>query len=264
MTKPDGLAAKWATAMRQARDLDPDRMSTAIQQQADNGLRATRYDRTAPSTSVPCDEPERCHDGPDPHSHLTTSDPTGQAALHPRRQDPTREILADLNRASIAFVESANVVLDFVAGDTRSTWVGIVHRNAQLMPGTVQAGLDVDDERILPAAITATAMAVATVAGIAKRHLPRQPTIDERHWTSGLADEDCCALHLTIAPQGHYRRPRATGSKMCADCVSLVMLADGKLPPPWLIEAEVERLAKPRAWTTALGRWMDELGLAAS
>ena len=257
-------ASTWHDAMRRARLLDPDRIARAITALADNGLRAPTYDRDGGrSTAVPCTD-EWCEDGPHPHSHPTTPDPTGQAAVTGR---PTVDLSGEHRRLQIAsrdFVAAANVVLEFVAGKTASTWADVLLVNATLMSGTVKAGIDVDDERILPAAIAKTADAVDRVDDLAAVYLPRDPSEDERHWTSGLADEDCCTWHLQVEPRGRYRRPRCDGKNICQDCVDLVLVAEGAKPPTWLLEAEVERLAKPRPWTQALHRWLDELGLAES
>lgn len=258
MTKPDHSSV-WADAMRRARTIRPDRIASAILASADSGLQATRYDRDGGRTSrVPCSEPERCDDGPGDHSHLAHPDPTGNAAVS-TRPDSDSDDLRRLNRASIEFVDAACVVLDFVKGERPDTWQAVIATNARLMPGTVQAGLDVDDDYRLPPAIKRVERTVATVAAIARDHLPRTPTQDEQFWTAGLSDESCCSWHLEI--HRRYRRPRVPGTNACQDCLSLAQLL-GQKPPRWLLEAEVDREAKPKAWTAALGRCMDELGVS--
>lgn len=247
-------AETWHDALRRARNLDPDRIARAIVEHTNTGMRATTYDRDGGRTAaVECVD-EWCEDGPASHSHPTTPDPTGNAALGAHHD--TRD-QAELNQACQDFVAHANVVLDYVAGKHATTWTEVLRLNASLMPGTIQAGLDVDHERVLPSAISVTARAVERVSRLAAAHLPREPSTDERHWTAGLADEDCCAWHLLVEPRGAYRRPRAEGKNVCADCVALVLAAEGDRPPAWLLEAEVERLAKPRQWTQALGRWLE-------
>lgn len=255
------LAEVWRDAMRRARALDPDRIARAIVERADTGIRATTYDRDGGrSANAPCDDPA-CSDGPDPHSHPTVPDPTGTAALRKRTDDGTRDLQV-LQSESQRFVMHAAVVIEYVSGDTPRSWKDVLALNSRLMPGSVQAGLDVDEERVLPHAISQVAAAVDRVERIAHEHLPRDPSEDERWWTSDLSDEQCCSWHLAVEPKGRYRRPKRSPWPCCQDCLALVLLAKGTQPPQWLIEAEVERLAKPRAWTQALGQWLSELGLA--
>lgn len=259
------LAERWADAMRLAGTLDPTRIALAVLASSDSGLRAQRFDATGGgrTTRVPCPEHERkdCEDGPEPHSHLVTSDPTGNAAVRGRsRFNATTDDRARLDRAVRDMIRHAAVVLDWVCGKRPDSWSGVVAVNARLMPGTVQAGVDVDDERHLPHAIVQVERAVAVVADIARDHLPREPSQDEQHWTAGLGPNDICAWHESIAPHGRYRRPRVAGTNICQACISLAEMGH-KRPPDWLLEAEVERESKPKAWTAALSRYADELGL---
>ena len=252
-------ADTWRNALRTARTLNPDRIAARIVAAADTGLRASRYDAIGGRTTfVPCDDPEACYEGPLAHSHIVTSDPTGNAATRSRTSDRSADDLSRLARAHLDFVAGAVVVLDWVAGERPDTWAGVLEANARLMPGSVQAGLDVDDEHRLPGAIAKVDRAVSTVRSIAADHLPRDPSQDEQHWTAGLADEDCCVWHLAI--HRRYRRPRLPGKNICADCVALAELL-GQRPPQWLLEAEVDRESKPRVWAAALGRCMDELDI---
>src|SRR5690606_34661345 len=108
------------------------------------------------------------------HAHPITADPTGNAAM--RGTPNNNGDLRHLDRASRQFVSAANVVLEWVAGTQATTWAGVLHANAQLMPGTIQAGLDVDDERAMPTAIAAVSKAVDVVEAIATLYLPREPT----------------------------------------------------------------------------------------
>lgn len=255
------LATTWHDAMRTAATLDPNAIAAQINASADSGLRATRYDSTGGRTTfVACDEPGRCDDGPGDHSHMVTSDPTGNAAVNSRGSDDPNGDQRDLTSAHSSFVAAANVVLDFVSGQTASTWQGVTAINSELMPGTVQAGLDVDHERLLPRAINRVSVAVLTVQNITKRHGSRSPSTDEQHWTAGLADEDCCVWHLTI--HRRYRRPRLPGKNICQSCCEVTQVG-GERPPDWLLEAEVDRESKPKAWHAALSRWLDELGTPA-
>ena len=256
-------ADTWTNAMRRARTLDPARVAGRITANADTGLRATRYDAIGGRTTfVACEDAQHCHDGPEEHSHLVSSDPTGNRATSVEHADRSSDDLRRLEVARISFVSSSSVVLDWVCGRRPSSWAGVVTVNAGLMPGTIQAGLDVDHEHLLPSAIAATDKAVSTVVGIARDYLPRDPSQDEKHWTAGLADEDCCVWHLAI--HRRYRRPRLPGKNICQDCVHLVMLGEGARPPAWLLEAEVDRESKPKAWLMALGRWLSELGIVRS
>lgn len=250
------LAETWNAAIARATHLDPARITAELYATADTGIRAASYDRTGGRTSrMPCDEPERCDDGPGPHSHVVTNDPTGNAV---GRLRGTEGPLRAIQQANNDFIRHGNVVLDYCVGETRTTWVGVVHRAQQMNPYTVDAGISVDHDRILPRAITAVDHAVGIVAAIARNHMPRTPTEDERHWTAGLADEDCCAWHLAI--HRRYRRPRITGTNICQACQQLTMLG-GCRPPRWLLEAEVDRGSKPRMWNQALSRWLDELAV---
>ena len=185
------LAQTWADAMRRARTLRPDQIASRIVGGADTGLRATRYDaQGGRTTRTPCKDPEHCDDGPEEHSHLVHSDPTGNAAVRGRETDDADVELARLRAAETEFVRCAGVVLDWVCGIRPTKWAGVLTVNASLMPGSVQAGIDVDHHRHLPAAIEGANRAVAAVAGIASAHLPRQATQDEQHWTAGLGAFD--------------------------------------------------------------------------
>jgi hypothetical protein len=251
-------AQTWRDAMRRARSIDSDRIAARIDSAADNGLRATRYDHSGGRTSrIPCREYETCRDGgPEPHSHPIVSDPTGNAAI--RGLAEASDDLRQLRLNEVAFVRHAGIVLDWVKGERPSTWAGVVALDAALMPGTIQSGIDVDDERVLPRAIDAVGRAVDAVERIADRHLPREPSQDEQHWTAGLADEDCCAWHIEV--HRRYRRPRAGGTNCCAECLGLAELL-GRKPPTWLIEAMIDHGDRPIAWRASLSRAMDELGV---
>lgn len=254
------LAATWHQAMKRAGQLRPDRIAAAILETADTGLRAARYDaQGGRTTRVPCDDPEDCHDGPDEHSHLVHSDPTGNAATKGTGRDASTDELRRLNLASTDFVRAATAVIVWVSGDLPETWQEVLSANARMMPGNVQAGLDVDHEYHLPPLIAKVDRAVSTVAAIARDHMPRDPSQDEQHWTAGLADEDCCAWHLEI--HRRYRRPRVSGTNVCASCLQIAEVLDHRKPPAWLLEAEVDRESRPKAWTAALSRCMDELGV---
>lgn len=253
-------ADTWRDAMRRARALDPDRIARAILERADTGIRATTYDRDGGrSANVPCDDPA-CSDGPDPHSHPTVPDPTGNAALRGTRRQ--NNDLRALQAESQRFVAAACVVLDFVAGHRPSTWRGVISANAMLNAGTIQAGLDVDDERVLPHAISEVERSVRLVERIAEVNLPRDPSDVERYWTDGLADDACCDWHLEVEPRGTYRRLKAGGTNVCAECQQLIDWCHRK-PPMWFMEAWVVREAQPIAYRRALSRLVDELGLSA-
>lgn len=258
-------AQTWRDTLKRAGQLDPTRVAATIVAQADNGLRAARYDSDGGgrTTRVECPENERehCEEGPEPHSHLVTSDPTGNAAVRTRR-DPSADDLRRLERAARDFVTAANGVLWWVCGDTANTWQGIVRINARLMPGTIQAGMDVDDDYRLPPAIQRAAKAVETVSAIASDHLPHAPSVDDQHWTAGLGPNDVCAWHRDVHER--YKRPRLAGKNICGDCCAIAELL-GQKPPRWLLEAEVDlRESRPVAWRAALSRCMDELGIVRS
>jgi len=262
MNPSERHAATWHDAMRRARDLDPERIAAHITASADTGLRAQRFGTVGSrSTFTPCREHETCDDGPAPHEHMVTNDPTGNAAVRGHRDAGTTD-LRHLARAADDMVTHAAAVLDWVAGKHPTTWRDVLLTNAALQPGTIRAGLDVDDERHLPHHIAQVAKAVEQVEAIASDHQPRAATPDEQHWTAGLADEDCCAWHLRV--HRRYRRPKVVllhGQPICADCLALYDLADSTRPPDWVLEAEVDRLSKPKAWHAALGRWLDEVGV---
>lgn len=252
-------AETWHAAMKRARQLDPARIAAAINQSAPSGLKAARYDSDGGRTSrVECQD-TGCEDGPPgTHSHHVVNDPTGNAATMGRHKDSSLDDLRRLNTATVDFVRAASEVIVWVSGELPETWAEVVTVNARLMPGTIQAGLDVDDERRLPHAINRVDRAVSVVERLAHDHLPREASADERNWTAGLADEECCAWHLAI--HRRYRRPRVGGTNVCADCVNLSTLL-GQKPPQWLLEAEIDLAGKPKAWTAALSRCMDELGI---
>lgn len=256
------LAATWHDAMRQARILDIDRIAAYVAEGADTGLRASRYDaQGGRTTRVPCEDHKNCDDGPEPHSHLVVADPTGNAATRGRGRDTGADDLSRLARASADMVRHAAVVLDWVCGKRPTSWADVVAIDARLLPGTIQSGIDVDDERRLPHAITQVAHCVATVTAIATTHLPRTPTKDEQHWTAGLAPEDCCAWHLEI--HDRYRRPRVGGTNVCGDCLTLADILGGK-PRRWVMEAMIDHGHRPVAWRASLSRALDELGIVRS
>lgn len=251
-------AETWQQAMRRARALDPSRIAASIVQSAPNGLRATSYDHDGGRSSrVECNESD-CEDGPPgTHSHHVVNDPTGNAATRGRHKDAGADDLLRLDRAATSFVQSANGVLWWVCGDTATTWQGVVRLNAKLMPGTVQAGLDVDDDYRLPPAITKVDRAVSEVERIAREHQTREPSEDEKHWEH-TNPNDLCSWHQAIHER--YRRPRVSGLNICQSCVALAELL-GQKPPQWLIEAQVDYEGRPMAWRAALSRCMDELGI---
>ena len=253
-------AQVWRDALARAGHLDPVRIAAVIVASGDNGLRAQRFDaQGGRTTRVPCDQPEHCDDGPDDHSHLVHADPTGNAATRGRSVDPGADDLARLDRAAREFITAANGVLWWVCGDTATSWAGVVRMSARLMPGTVQAGLDVDDERRLPRIIDKVDRAVSDVARIAAGYLPRTPSADDRFWTDGLGPNDVCQWHADIHQR--YRRPRLPGKNICQSCADLAILL-GQKPPRALLEAEVDlRESRPLAWRAALSRCMDELGV---
>ena len=252
-------AQTWHDAMKRAGELDPVKIAAVIVSQADNGLRAARYDSDGGgrTSNAQCHD-QTCDDGPQPHSHPITSDPTGNAATRGRHRDAGADDLLRLDRAARAFVQSANGVLWWVCGDTATDWQGVVRIDARLMPGTVQAGLDVDDERRLPHIIGRVDRAVTTVERIARDHLPRTASQDEQHWTAGLGPNDICQWHADVEPKGRYRRPRAGGTNLCPECIQVAEWA-GKKPPPWFMDALVERDGQPKAYERALSRLADEL-----
>lgn len=254
-------AETWHNAMRRARTLHPDRIASRIYASADTGLRAQRFDaQGGRTTRVPCRD--GCEDGePDTHSHLTVSDPTGNAATRGTPNDRSSYDLANLERARRDFIHHAGIVLDFVKGQRPTTWAAVVLLDARLLPGTIQSGIDVDGEGHLYGAINRVAKAVEQVGSLAKTHDARDPSQDEKHWTSGLAPADCCAWHLEV--HDRYRRPRVGGTNVCADCLGLSELL-GRKPPRWLVEAMIDHGHRPIAWRASLGRAMDELGIARS
>lgn len=257
------LADTWRQAMKRAGQLHPDRVAAAITESAETGLRAARFDATGGgrTTRVPCPENEReqCDDGPEPHSHLVTSDPTGNQATRGRGRDSTTDDLRRLNQANTEFVRASTAVIVWVSGELPETWQQVLTVNARLMPGTIQAGLDVDDEYHLPPLIAKVDRAVGAVEQIARDYLPHAPSADDRHWTDGLGPNDVCQWHADLHER--YRRPRLAGKNICADCCQIAELL-GQKPPRWLLEAEVDlRESRPLAWRAALSRCMDELGV---
>jgi hypothetical protein len=102
---------------------------------------------------------------------------------------------------------------------------------------------------------------VATLRLLAGRWLPRAPSATEAAWTSGLADEDCCELHLKIEPAGRYREPRHRG-KLCRTCYELTRVG-GENPPLWLIEIWIDKPGQV-AWRNARNRWLADCGVKVS
>lgn len=251
----------WHAAMKRARQLDLDRIAAAIAQSAPSGLKAARYDSDGGRTSrVECRD-EGCPDGkPGTHSHHVVNDPTGnQATRGPGRDDTTRDRVA-LELARVQFIGYAGAVIRRVSSERpENTWQSIRAANSAMPKGTVQAALDLRQIPGLPAAIAKVDAATLTVETIAKRYQSRDPSEDEKHWDNReYNDNSVCAWHLAI--HRRYRRPRVDGLNICDTCRYLSDLLEQK-PPQWLLEAEVDREAKPKAWTAALSRCMDELGI---
>jgi hypothetical protein len=186
------------------------------------------------------------------------SDPTGRT-IEGDQRSPDRAPAADIGAlvrveaAHRRFVDHANVVLDFVCGDTADEWHAVVQRARRLAPGTVQAGLDVDDEHALPPAILEVDRAVAKMASLCAELgcATRPPTPLEKGRTLKLPDSACCTLHL--AAHNAYRVPRLPGKLLCQWCDALVHAADGRLPPPWLIDM---MQTEDPAFVDGLAEWL--------
>lgn len=187
------------------------------------------------------------------------TDPTGaeaEAAGHrPGVADQSADVstLARIEATRRRFIEQANVVLGWVCGDTPDSWHGVVARSRQLHPGTIQAGLDVDDESLLPPAIEQVVQAVDDMAGICDDLgcATRPPSPLEKGRTLNLPDEACCTLHL--AAHSAYRVERLPGKLLCQWCDALVHAAGGKLPPVELID---KMQAEHPGFTHHLEEWL--------
>jgi hypothetical protein len=217
-------AALWHASIIRADTLDPDAAWRAVNgtQRATNAapvLRAVSLDGRV-STS----------------GH---SDPTAAVADAAQAAEPPRATTFDplsVERTRRRFIANANIVLDWVSGDIVEDWRGVVRRARRLQPGTIQAGLDVDDEYLLPPAIEHVAQAVDDMAAVcsALGCATRPPTPLERGRQAKLPDSACCTLHLSA--HSAYRVPRLDGKLLCQWCDALVHAAGGKLPPVWLID----------------------------
>lgn len=219
----------------------------------DTGIRAARMERCQDPT---CPQGATWDGNGWNHDHPVPNDPTGDAATRPSKSDADLRLLADLQASFVT-------AIDELAGKSMSRrritdWDDAVTVAALLDEMEAVEVLERTDQKPRKWVLKA-GDALHDLEQLAKRHLPRQANEDEQAWTNGLADEDVCSWHVQI--HRRYRRPRIQGTNICQDCINLSTLL-GQRPPQWLLEAEIDLAGKPRAWQQALGRCMDELGVA--
>ncbi len=254
-------AETFATVVVQAMTLDPHGLTESLlivhdrlpgsATGSESGIRAARVetcqDQTCPQS-----------DGWD-HTHPVPTDPTGDAALRPSESD--RDLDAIEHHVGRFVANVAELHARSVSNGPPTTWSQAVQSAGLLVSmGAVDTLETTWGTKAVKRWVTAAGDAIHDLQLIADGHASREPSQDEKHWSAGLADEDCCVWHLAI--HSRIRRPRSPGKNICPDCCSLAELL-GQKPPPWLIEAEIDRAGRPKAWTAALSRCMEELGVRA-
>lgn len=233
------IADTFAGIATAAMALDLPALRATIHATVDTGLKAARYD------------------GPGGRSADTSSHPERQALNE--RPDPS---WADLDRISHLEGRFTTAIWELAtrshSGPFPQDW-----RSARLGAqrlATMDAINVLDRTGLKPARwVLIAGDAIHDLEIIARRHLSgRAPTEDEKNWER-TNPNDLCAWHQAI--HDRHKRPRRPGSNVCETCAALVIAGQGARPPAWLLEAEVDRESKPKAWTTALSRWLDELGV---
>ena len=235
------LAETFAGIAADAMLLDLAALRYTIRSTAEDGLRAASYEgpsgRSADSSSV-----------------------VERQALNPRR-DPAWDDLDRLDHLESRFVAAVGeLARRSMSRGVPATWDEAVH-DAHLLAEMDAVGV-LERTGQKPARwVLVAGDSIHDLEVIARRHAPggRAPTEDEKHWKDGANVNDVCAWHLAI--HHRHRRPRRPGTNICDTCATLVTAGQGARPPAWLLEAEVDREAKPKAWTAALSRWLDELGV---
>lgn len=237
------LASTWATIAADAMLLDPAAIRATIRSTLDDGLRAASYDGAGGRSADVSSHPER-------------------VALNPRR-DPSWADLDAIDHHVSRFVTAvAELAIRSHSNGAPEDWDEAV-QDAHLLAEMDAIGVL---ERIpgqkVRRWVEMAGDAIHDLTLIARRHASgRAPTEDEKHWER-TNPNDVCSWHLAV--HARHRRPRRPGSNVCETCAALVIAGQGARPPAWLLEAEVDREGKPKAWTAALSRWLDELGVVRS
>lgn len=233
-------AALFADLAAVALELDVRDLRRQISEGRDDGLRAARYDRSGGRSAEQASAPERW-------------------VMEPRRDrtDADLALLASLERSYVTAI--AEIAVRSRSGRPCEDWDEAVHDHRLLAEMDAVGVLErIPGEK--PAKwVLRAGDALHDLEALARRHATRTPTQDEQHWHEGSNVNDVCAWHLAIHQR--HRRPRRPGTNICDTCAALVTAGEGARPPAWLLEAEIDREAKPKAWTAALSRWLDELGV---
>ena len=271
MTRTATLFADITTAAMQ---LDPAELRATLLATHDRlpgGTRSSETGVRAPRMEV-CTDPS-CPEGDWwdddaatwAHSHPIPNDPTGDAAMRPSRSE------ADL-RTLDYYVARYITAVDWIARRCHSGPFPTDWRTAALgaqrlvrddmLPALEQTWGAKDVSRWVMAA----GDAVHDIELIACRHLPRQASEWEQHWTSGLADEDCCRVHLRLEPP---QRTEVKAKGLCQQCGRLKADAADILgcdfdqapdPPRELLET-YRRINNPSgpAWKAERSKWLQTL-----
>lgn len=237
------LAQLWSDLLESAMALDPSAVRLEILASRDDGLRAANYDSAGGRSADVSSHPERM-------------------ALNPCK-DRTESDLGRLESLMASYVAAVGAIaVRSRSGVRATTWDGAVKDHNLLdQMGAVGVLERIEGEK--PAKwVRRAADALRDLERMADQHAGRDPTEDEKHWHDGTNVNDVCAWHLAIHQR--HRRPRTPGTNICATCQALVLAGEGARPPAWVIEAEIDRGSRPKAWTAALSRWLDELGIARS
>lgn len=207
----------------------------------------------------------------------------GDKLSHPERMSTDERRRPDTQRHqddAITLARTAEVVAECVVGlldvclhkspDISEYSWGEALKDGHLLAemGLVDAALSVDVDRTTTRTVERFCEAVQDLAHLAKRwpkRTGRAPSDIEASWTSGLADEDCCRICLTVEPLGALRVERHRGD-LCRVCYELRQASGGIEPPEWLIAVwhDCDRKGQSVQWRNARERWLESVGVRAS
>lgn len=208
---------------------------------SETGIRASRME-TCGDTTCPQWLDDLSHDHPVPN------DPTGDAATRPSKSDADLKLLADLCKSFVT-------AIDEIAGRSMSArklddWDDAVTAAALLDEMGAIDVLERTNQNPRKWVVKA-GDALHDLELLARRHMTRQPDDWEKSWTSGLTENECCRVCMSLGLWVDWREGGAGGlcqgcyrlRKRCAHETSLDMdeIPD---PPPELIE-ELRRIGSP-------------------
>lgn len=240
------LAERWIAAVNAAIELStPAEIAANIRSAdaPDDGLRAASYEPRTKSGHLSDSHPER----------MTLQQHHERKVSESRKHGETITV----SRAGLAFIDSVSAINASRDEGTADNWADaliIANTLAELHGGHfIASAIDTSDDH---SPYHQTIRAVSTLTRLAHRWgCPRIPSTLESAWTSGLADEECCVVHLQVAPVGRWREPRHRGG-LCRTCYDLARAGNVEAPPVWLVEVWIDQPGQV-AWRNARNRWLD-------